>query len=56
MAHGTGTAHHKLHGYVGLGLIIGLPFALCSVIKAAGSKSQGFVDWLSSPIGAIIAN
>ena len=53
MAHGTGTSHHKLHGYVGWGLIIGLPFALCSVIKATGSKSDGFVNWLSSPIGGI---
>jgi len=53
MAHGKGTSHHKLHGYVGWGLIIGLPFALVSVLKAIPNGSQGFVDWLSSPIGAI---
>ncbi|MEP1230653.1 MAG: hypothetical protein ABJG88_08250 [Litorimonas sp.] len=53
MSHGTGTAHHKLHFQVGLGLIVGLPFALISAIKAIGGGSEGFVNWLSSPIGAI---
>ena len=31
-----GTKHHKLHGYVGWGLIIGLPFAAFSAVKAIG--------------------
>ncbi len=54
MAHGKGTSHHKLHGYVGWGFIIGLPFALLSAIKAIKTHdSAGFVQWLSSPIGAI---
>jgi len=53
MAHVTGTSHHKLHGYVGWGLIIGLPFALISVVKAIALGSAGFTQWLSSPIGAI---
>ena len=48
-----GTQHHKLHGYTGLGLIIGLPLALISAVKAIGGGSQGFIDWLSSPLGAI---
>lgn len=45
--------HHKLHGYVGLGLIFGLPFAICSAVKAIGGGSQGFVDWLSTPVGGL---
>ena len=53
MAHGTGTAHHKLHGYVGWGVIIGLPFALISVIHAVSNGAAGLTQWLSSPIGAI---
>jgi len=53
MAHGTGTSHHKLHGYVGWGFIIGLPFALISVIKAVPDGSAGFTQWLSSPLGAL---
>lgn len=53
MAHGKGTSHHKLHGLVGWGLIIGLPFALCSAIAAINGGSQGFVNWLSNPIGGL---
>ena len=58
MAHGTGTSHHKLHGYVGWGLVIGLPFALCSVICAVRmgteqNPSAGFVTWLSNPLYAL---
>jgi len=45
--------HHKLHGYVGWGLIIGLPFAIMSAVKAIGGGTQGFINWLSSPIGGI---
>lgn len=58
MAHGTGTSHHKLHGIVGWGLIIGLPFAICSAVNAIGggtsdNLSQGFTNWLSNPVGGI---
>ncbi|RKQ68915.1 hypothetical protein DES40_1690 [Litorimonas taeanensis] len=58
MAHGKGTSHHKLHGFVGWGLIIGLPFALCCAICAVNSgtdisPSAGFISWLSSPVGAL---
>lgn len=53
MAHGTGTTHHKLHGYVGWGLIIGLPFALISTIKAVSGGTDGLTQWLSSPVGAM---
>ena len=54
MAHGTGTAHHKLHSWVGYGLIIGLPFAICSAICAirmgsADAPAAGFITWLSNP-------
>ena len=57
MAHGTGTAHHKLHSWVGYGLIIGLPFAICSAICAirmgtAEAPSAGFINWLSTPVYA----
>ena len=48
-----GSSHHKAHGLTGFGLIIGLPFAICSVVKAVGAGSQGFTAWLSNPIGGI---
>jgi len=47
------TRHHKLHGYLGWGLIIGLPFAIISIIKAVSGGSQGFINWLSSPLGGL---
>ncbi len=50
---GTGTTHHKIHGLTGWGLIIGLPFAACSAIKAIGGGAEGFVNWLSSPVGGL---
>lgn len=53
MASGNGTTHHKVHGIVGWGLIIGLPFAIISVIGAVGDKSEGITAWLSSPIGGL---
>lgn len=49
----SGTSHHKLHGLTGWGLIIGLPFALFSAVKAIGGGSQGFIDWLSNPVGGL---
>lgn len=48
-----GTSHHKAHGLTGWGLIIGLPFAICSVVKATNVGSEGFVSWLSNPIGGL---
>lgn len=53
MAHGTGTAHHKLHSIVGIGFILGLIGAVPSAISAIGGGSQGFIDWLSSPLGGL---
>lgn len=58
MAHGTGTKHHKIHGIVGWGLILGLPFAIGSAVKAVSggsleNPSAGFVDWLSSSVGGL---
>ncbi len=53
MTHGKGTSHHKLHGFVGWGLIFGLPFALFSAIGAINGGSAGFATWLSTPIGGI---
>jgi len=50
MAHGKGTAHHKLHGLVGWGLIIGLPFAIGSAVGAIGGGADGFKAWLSTPL------
>ncbi len=49
----SGAQHHKLHGYVGWGLIIGLPFAIISAVKAVSGGSQGFINWLSSPVGSL---
>ncbi len=53
MAHGTGTPHHKLHGIVGAGMIIGLPFVIYSALKAATDQSEGLAAWLSSPVGGL---
>jgi len=47
---GHGTTHHKIHGWTGWGLIIGLPFALWSALAAISGGSGGFLTWLSSPI------
>ena len=48
-----GTTHHKIHNLTGWGVILGLPFAIFSAIRAIGGGSQGFADWLSHPVGAI---
>lgn len=53
MAHGKGTSHHKLHGLVGWGLIIGLPFVVWSAVHAIGGGSAGFAAWLSNPVGGL---
>ena len=45
------SSHHKLHGLTGWGLIIGLPFAIFSAVRAISGGPQGFTDWLSKPIG-----
>jgi len=47
------SVHHKLHNLTGWGVIIGLPFAIFSAVKAVGGGSQGFADWLSSPVGGL---
>lgn len=49
----SGAKHHKLHGLTGCGLIIGLPFAICSAVKAAQGQTQGFIDWLSCTAGGL---
>ena len=48
-----GKKHHKLHGYTGLGLIIGLPFAIISASAAIRGGSQGLINWFSTPHGAL---
>lgn len=58
MAKGNGTSHHRLHTFVGWGVIIGLPFAICCAICAITlgtdeAPSAGFVEWLSKPTGAL---
>ena len=47
------SSHHKLHGFTGWGLIIGLPFAVISAVKAIGGGSEGFAAWLSNPVGGL---
>lgn len=49
----NGTAHHKLHNLAGWGLIIGLPFVIISATKAIKHGSEGFLSWLSNPIGGL---
>lgn len=58
MTHGKGTAHHKLHSYVGWGLILGLPFAIGSAIWALNmgepsELSKGFSIWISRPFSGL---
>ena len=48
-----GTVHHKIHTWTGWGVILGLPFAVWGAVAAIGGGSAGFVDWLSSPLGAL---
>ena len=47
------SSHHKLHGFTGWGLIIGLPFAVISAVKAISGGSEGFAAWLSNPVGGL---
>lgn len=47
------SSHHKLHGLTGWGLIIGLPFAICSAVKAVSGGPEGFTAWLSNPMGGL---
>lgn len=53
MAHGKGTKHHKLHSYVGAGMIIGLAPVILQVARFTPMRERGFLDWLSDPVGAI---
>lgn len=53
MAHGKGTKHHKLHGYVGAGMIIGLGPVILQTAIAAPRRAGGFTEWLSTPAGAL---
>jgi len=46
-------SHHRLHNITGWGLIIGLPFAICSAVKAISGGSDGFTSWLSTSHGAL---
>ena len=48
-----GTAHHKIHGLTGWGVILGLPFAIWGAVSAIAGGSAGFAAWLSSPLGAL---
>lgn len=47
------SSHHKLHGLTGWGVIIGLPFAVFSAVKAISGGPQSFTDWLSNPKGGL---
>lgn len=53
MAHGKGTKHHKLHSYVGAGMIIGLAPVIMQVARHAPLREEGFGAWLSAPSGAL---
>ncbi|MGB0907764.1 MAG: hypothetical protein ACPGVT_09750 [Maricaulaceae bacterium] len=53
MSGGTGTSHFKLHGLVGLGMIVGLPFAIYKAACAIPNGVDGFKAWLSTPMDAI---
>jgi succinate dehydrogenase hydrophobic anchor subunit len=48
-----GTKHFKRHSLAGWGVIIGLPFAIWSALKAIQSGPDGVMAWLSSPMGAL---
>ena len=51
--HGHGTTHHKIHGWTGWGVILGLPFAVWGALSAIGDGPDGVLAWLSSPLGAV---
>jgi len=50
MASGKGATHHKLHSFVGAGMIIGLLFAIPSALSAASAGADGLTAWLSNPV------
>ena len=52
------TKHHKLHGYVGWGLIIGLLPAIfsaaCAVLLGSSdAPSDGLMGWMRNPVQAL---
>ena len=54
----SATKHHKLHGYVGWGLIIGLLPAIfsaaCAVLLGSSdAPSDGLIGWLTNPVQAL---
>ena len=49
----SGAKHHKLHGLLGWGVIIGLPFVICSAVKAIRGQTAGLIDWLSCTAGGL---
>ena len=55
MAKGSGTFHHRLKGWTGTAMILSLPFFLFGFAGALSGRANGFIDWLASPIGAIVA-
>lgn len=48
-----GTKHFKMHSLSGWGVILGLPFAVISVLMALPNGPEGVLAWLGSPLGAI---
>lgn len=55
MAAGKGTFHHRLRSWTGTLMILSLPLFMWGFIGALKQKSGGFVEWLSSPFGAVSA-
>lgn len=55
MAKGSGTLHHRLRSWTGTLMILALPFFLFGLSIAISGRADGFMDWLSSPFGAVTA-
>ena len=48
-----GTKHFKTHTLAGWGVIIGLPFAIISVLMALPNGPDGVLAWLGTALGAV---
>jgi len=55
MAKGTGTQHHRLRSWTGMVMILSLQLFLIGFAMAISGRAEGYANWLTNPLGAIIA-
>ncbi|PHR57462.1 MAG: succinate dehydrogenase, hydrophobic membrane anchor protein [Robiginitomaculum sp.] len=48
------THHFKTHKRTSLILALLTPFFLCGLMQAIKGEYKGFIDWITSPLGAVV--